>query len=684
MPHLPVLSLPARRLRVLPGAVLAALFGALLLGTTPPAQADGPEDPVRLVITTAGLGWEDISAEATPNLQCLADRSGAGAMNTTSSTVVSTERQGLETLHTGYRGLAEKAPRTAGIPTPPTDQWQQLPVETVEVDAGDREATGELSAQETTAVADALAGDAIVQVDAGSVPDHDNPDRAQDLAALDETVGRVLEAAGGCDGEALPRTLLVSVAATDPPDPDEMEKTGAVASRTVGLQVALDSAFPGQALTSGATKQNGVVVLTDVLPTILASYGAEPDGNIPGQPFRGIDHGDPQQLALDRSLAAAEVDAATMPALGSWFALGVIGLVLVLVPGFARRPRVAAVGRALLAITPLALAAALFASAVPWWRAENDALALTGVIWAGSAILAAISLAGPWRRHRLGPAGVSAALVALLILGESATGSRFQLGSPLGAQPISGGRFYGLSNHLFGMVLAAAMMALLCLFAVVATSRARVVWTLAVGAVVAVVCVAPSMGADFGSMLTTIPTFGLLALLVSGIRPRLWHVLALGAGSVVAVLGVSFLDWLRPAEERTHLGRFIDELISGELFSVVVRKLAQNIGMTTGYWSLAILMILAVIASVAILMPRRIGWRRLAELDTLHPASYAVRVALVAGTWLGYAVNDTGPVLVAAILGIWIAYLPAVLPDPTLPSERDEPVGGDVTAATPR
>ena len=41
-----------------------------------------------------------------------------------------------------------------------------------------------------------------------------------------------------------------------------------------------------------------------------------------------------------------------------------------------------------------------------------------------------------------------------------------------------------------------------------------------------------------------------------------------------------------------------------------------------------------------------------------------MRVALVAGTWLGYAVNDTGPVLVAAVFGIWFAFLPVALPAP--------------------
>ncbi|WP_245851136.1 hypothetical protein [Brachybacterium vulturis] len=655
--------------------LLAALLGLLVLAGAPSASADDPDgraDPVRLVIATAGLTWEDIDPETTPHLQCLADRSGVGAMNTTSTSVVSTKRQGLETLHTGYRGLAEEAPRTSGIPTPATDQWERLdvPVSTFELDG--RDAPPETA---STEIAAALGAGGLVEVIAPSLPQADDPAREQSLTALDATVGAILDELGGCEAADLPRTLLVSVAATDPEHPESVENPGAVASRTAGLQVALDTAFPGQALTSGSTKQTGVVVLTDVLPTILASHGASAEGLVPGQPFRGTEHADPLQLALDRSQAAEQVDAATVPALGSWFVLGAIGIVIVLVPPLARRPRLAVVGRGLAAIAPLPLALGLFASLVPWWRAEQPTLALTGVIWAGGALLSVLVLAGPWRHHRLGPVGVSAALVALLILGESATGSRFQLSSPLGAQPISGGRFYGLSNHLFGMVLAASLMALLCLFTVVRTARARTVWTVVVGGLVALVCVAPSMGADFGSMLATVPTFGLLALLVSGIRPRLWHLLALGVGGAVAVLGVSFLDWLRPAEERTHLGRFIDELLSGELLDVVIRKLAQNVAMTTGYPALAAVMLCAVVASVAILLPGRLRWRRLAALDAAHPASYPVRVALVAGAWIGYAVNDTGPVLVAAMLGIWLCHLPAVLPDPASDSASRAPTG---------
>lgn len=686
--------------------LLVALVAALLLVPAlaflalSAARADGPsapaEEPVRLVIATAGLTWEDIDPSDTPALQCLADNAGVGAMNTTSTTVVSTKRQGMETLRTGYRGVAAEAPRTAGIPNPPTDQWQQLEVPVVEISAAAASGAGS-SAEVTPDALEQLAGglddDAVVLVDVSSVPDHDDPARAEAVRALDARVGAVLEAAGveagvpldeldptvsadpedaACDAGALPRTLLLSVAATDPPDAevDQVERTGAVASRTVGLQVAMDTAFPGQALTSGATKQTGVVVLTDALATVLTSHDASPEGLIPGQPFRGTDRANPQDFALDRSQAAAAVDAASVPALGSWFAIGLVGAVLLLIPATARRPAVARVAKVLASVAPLPLAVGLFASVVPWWRAENPALALTGTVWAGSALLAVLCFAGPWRKHRFGPAGVAAALVAGLVLLESATGSRFQLGSPLGAQPISGGRFYGLSNHLFGLVLAASLMALLCLFTVVRSGTARALWTLGVGIVVAGVCVAPSMGADFGSMVTTVPVFGLLALLVSRIRVRLWHLLLLVMGGGAAVLGVSFLDWLRPAEERTHLGRFIDELLSGELVAVIIRKLSQNVAMVTGYWQLAALMLIAIVLSVVILMPRRLGLHRLQQLDAEHSASYAVRVALVVGAWLGYAVNDTGPVLVTAMLAVWATLLPTVLPA-VLPTPRE-------------
>lgn len=663
--------------------MLVALLGLLTMvaapappahATTPapaesPTPSKGAAPPVRLVLTTTGLTWEDIDAGATPTLQCLADRSGLGAMNTTSAAPPQTLADGIESLHTGYRGGAAHAPASAGIPKPPRDQWAQLAAPSARVDLAAPDAS--------TRIADALQRGAIVEADASEVPA--TGDRTAALRALDAQVADALAPLGGCRADALPRTLFASVAAPEP---------ASGPAPAPALQVVMDTAHPGEVLTSGATKQDGILVLTDVLPTILASHDAQPEGRIPGQEITAVPTPDAQLHVRDRTAATRLVDAAQVPALLSWMGLGFVGMALLLAPPLARRPALARLGRALATIGPLALPVGLLAQALPWWRAQHPALALTAWVWAGSAALSALVLLGPWRRHRLGPPGASAALVAGIVLAESALGSHLQVGSPLGAQPVTGGRFYGLSNHLFGLVLAGSLMALLCLFARVRSPRGRVVWSLGVGAVVAGVCVAPTMGADFGSMLVTVPTFGLLALLVSGVRPRLWHVLALGLGGAAAVLGVSFLDWLRPPAQRTHLGRFIDDLLNGDLLGVVTRKAAQNLDMTLGIPGLALVLLLAALASAAMLLPQRLRWRRLTALDAEVDAARAVRIALVAGTWFGYAVNDTGPVLVAAVLAVWMMLLPAALPEPAPGSARQPapalgPAPGPTSRPTP-
>ncbi|MCS6712042.1 hypothetical protein JSY14_08420 [Brachybacterium sp. EF45031] len=646
-------------------AVLAGLLPGVLPGSalSPAAHAAGPNDPVRLVLVTSGLSWEDVSPDGTPALAELTQNAGAGAMNTTSTTLRATQRQGTETLHTGYRGLAAEAPRTAGVPTPATDLLADIPGGVAEIDASTR--------VDPAALRRAVDASGLVIVDLGSADAAggrpDTADHAAALRSLDARLTQVVEATGAGTASG-PRTLLASVAPFDAPDAEaarRIERGGAPMPERTGLQLLLDTGYPGRSLTSGATHQSGLVVLTDLAPTILASHDLPVPAALPGQPITGEDTRiAPTRLALDRTQAADRVTGTEVIALAVWMVPTGLPALALLVPAVARRHRVAAVLRRLAVIAPLALPAGLCAGIVPWWRSAHPTGALIGTVVAGSALLAAVVLLGPWRRHRSDLVGAAAVLTAGGILAESATGSRLQVGSPLGAQPITGGRFYGLSNHLFGMVLAAALIALLCLVVQGASRRVRVLATLLTGAVVAGVAVAPSMGADFGSMLVTVPTFGLLALMLSGLRVRAWHVLGLGFGGAALVLAVSFLDWLRPPEARTHLGRFIDDLLGGRLLTVVVRKLAQNLGMTVGYPGLLVVLVLALVASVAILAPARFRLQRLAALDAAHPGAWAVRLCLVLGTWAGYLVNDTGPVLVAAVLGVALCLLPPLLPDP--------------------
>ena len=115
---------------------------------------------------------------------------------------------------------------------------------------------------------------------------------------------------------------------------------------------------------------------------------------------------------------------------------------------------------------------------------------------------------------------------------------------------------------------------------------------------------------------------------------------------------------------------------------MVIRKLAQNLSMPLDFPALIPVLVAAVVLSAAMLMPRRLRLRRLAALHAVHPVTRPVLIALVAGAWLGYAVNDTGPVLVGAVLVVWMLWLPAILPAPSVfPHATATPTSADAGAA---
>ena len=47
--------------------------------------------------------------------------------------------------------------------------------------------------------------------------------------------------------------------------------------------------------------------------------------------------------------------------------------------------------------------------------------------------------------------------------------------------------------------------------------------------------------------------------------------------TVIAAVLIAFLDWLRPASSRTHLGNFFQSVLDGRLFSVIGNKMETNL-----------------------------------------------------------------------------------------------------------
>ncbi|MBD7919058.1 hypothetical protein H9657_12325 [Cellulomonas sp. Sa3CUA2] len=509
------------------------------------------------------------------------------------------------------------------------------------------------------------------------------PTRAQQAVRLDARIGAVLDGLSGHDATV----LVVSLAD----------------SGRSGLQLAIGLGprevpppFAESQLTSGSTRQPGVVQVTDVTPTLLALLLLSDEAPaLPGAqivPTPGAATGgarvarllDVQQEASAISLVFGSFSARLVLAQAALF---VAAAIILVARGRADRPplrpalRVLQVGALVLGSAPVA---SFLAGLVPWWRADRPVTAfwLTLVGWIVA--ITAAALAGPWRRHVLGPAGVVAGVTVVTLVLDAVTGSNLVIDGPMGAHRVVAARFYGMSNQAFALITAGGV-----LLAVVVADhllrigrrRLAVASVVVLGAVLVVVDGAPQWGADFGGPPAIILAFAMLAVAVSGRRVSWRLVLLVGAVGVAVVLGFAVLDWMRPAADRTHLGRFLDTVLEGGLWDVVWRKLSVNLRVLTS-WRYLVLAIGGVALTWLVLAGPRAHRGGLLgagspladlqrEVPLLRPAVAATGAALT----VGFLMNDSGIVVPATGIALAVPCLVAASAQWRLGARRDQDAG---------
>ncbi|PRY49090.1 hypothetical protein LY71_107173 [Geodermatophilus tzadiensis] len=464
----------------------------------------------------------------------------------------------------------------------------------------------------------------------------------------------------------------------------------------VGLASGPGFTGPGW-LTSASTGRAPYTQLIDVAPTALRALGLERPASVNGQPLTvtGEHPGTAEAVA---ALVRANTAAVTHHrSTGTFFAaLVAVDAAVVafglLVLGFRRgapvRPSRARL-RPVLHLAALAAAAlpvaTYLAGLVPWERAGSPRWALAGAVLLADAAVLAPAVLGPWRGRRLGPLLAVLGVTVATLAGDVLTGSRLELDGLLGYDPIVAGRFTGYGNLTAGLLAGAALPAT----AALATAAGRRAGrgrddggrrqrrttgavVLAAGAVTVVLVGTPGLGRDFGGVLALLPGFLLLAMLLTGVRVTVVRMGAVLAAGVLTVGTLAVLDWLRPADERSHLGRFVEQLLTGEAWTVVSRKAQANVDILLGS-SLSWVLPVALVAAVWLV--RRGGSRRAglrgagpgllrAGGSGLRPADAAVlRAGLLAAALslaLGAAVNDSGVALPATAAALLVPLLVAL------------------------
>jgi len=315
--------------------------------------------------------------------------------------------------------------------------------------------------------------------------------------------------------------------------------------------------------------------------------------------------------------------------------------------------------------------ATFLANLVPWWRSDWPALALSALVLGWVAVTVGIGYAGPWRRQPVGPVIAMAAVIVIVTLLDGVTGATLQINSMLGYNPLVAGRFVGFGNIAFAAFGAAVML----LAALLAYGRPRPVAlgvVAAIGVPMVIVDGSPAWGADFGGVLTFVPAFAVLALLVARSRINAVRLLlAVGGGvALVAVIGV--VDYLRPPESRSHFGRFVAAVLDGSAGDTVYRKILTSIDLIL--IGAHTVLGLALVVWLAVLV-----FRPSATLREAYAAVAPLRVALISAvvlSFIGFATNDSSvaiPIVAGmVVLPATFAICAAALADRPAPAARTD------------
>lgn len=412
-------------------------------------------------------------------------------------------------------------------------------------------------------------------------------------------------------------------------------------------------------LTSDGTRQPGLVAMPDLAPLVTGRLGDRAPPYAEGRPpvvlpVAGATTGISQVSGLTRAL---DVENAFVPLFFGSFIGG--GLLALAVGGgwllLAQRRQAArgeprrvpppirwwfAVVGALGAAMPMAT---FLVGLVPWWRSAHPRLALTLGILAICAAATALAFLGPWRRWTVGPMTFMATLTFVVIAEDVMHGSRLQLISLMGLQPVFATRYYGQGNVGFAVFATVALLvsAVLAGRLVVAGHRRLAASTVVlVGLAAVVIDGFPSWGADAGGPLAMMPAIAFLALSAAGVAMTWRRALVIALVSVAVVSGFAVLDYLRPPGSRTHLGITVAHLRRGE-FGAVGKIFTLNWAMLTSSWLNMMVVLLLIAMVVFLLMPGVLG-RRVQGFFAREP-HLAQGMAAIAVCWLlAFFSNDSG------------------------------------------
>jgi hypothetical protein len=673
-------------MRIGPGAVRAVLLACLLavpgliLFARPADAAASPPARHVVVVGLSGLRWSDVSPSATPALWRLAGQGSAGSLVDYAVLPLTCPADGWLTLNAGARAQSDHTNAACGA-FPAVDRagaGATVPglaaLEAYNQRFHNNPDWGLLARAAPGCATAAGPGAALALADrtghvASYLPSPSGLSRAV-LARCPLTVADLgsLGYAERAGQLAAADAELARIAAELPADTILLVAAPGAAAKPPHLQLALVTGpgYRAGLLDAASTRQPGLVVLTDLTPTVLGWLG----GTVPAEAVGAhVTRGDRGDLAttiqsLTGQDAAEQVwrdthdeffwayslaDAALLAAIG----LGLRGTTE------SRRRRRAWWWRLAGVVAASVPAGTFLANVFPWQTSAHPAAWLYVTSVALAALIARVAMTRPWRRDPLGPLGVVCLFTLAVLAIDVMTGSRLQLETPFGLSVLEAGRFYGIGNEALGIyglsgLFGAAWLALV-LRRRSPTSRRPAVLAVATVAVFAVFASGwPGFGGKVGGTIAMVPCFLLLGLAVAGVRLT-WRRVLLAAVSGLALFAVfALISYFTPVTGKSDIGSFAGSTLHGHSGGLLLRKIDSNIGSLSVN---AFSPLIPLVVLVSGLMLWRPGWFGLKNAPLAYaapPPTGPLMRPIVGVLWLlpvlGWLADDSGVIVPAAVL----------------------------------
>ncbi|AIS52161.1 hypothetical protein TKV_c09840 [Thermoanaerobacter kivui] len=448
------------------------------------------------------------------------------------------------------------------------------------------------------------------------------------LENADEFIGRVIR-------EGNPGTLYI-VLTPMPPSKDMSEKN------YLTPIILFGPGFTSGYVTSETTKRDGIVTNIDVMPTILKYFNIPIPAYLTGHPLYNSGHkGDVNKL-LEENYKLVYNYTYRPPFLKTYVALQIIILILSLITLIFLKKYSVYMKPLLFFVSSIPLTFLL----LPLFNYTSISNSIVGVFFLTAVAIIAVYEVSPYSYYFY---AIISLITTIVLLVDLATGQYLLKNSFLSYDAIGGARFYGIGNEYMGTLIGATLCFTTMAFEIFNNRKLLFVLTAIIYALVFYFIAAPSLGTNVGGGIAAFGGFAVAILLLSGKKINVKNLLYIGIGIILMLLGLFYLDSLRPVSQQTHIGQTFALVKSHgikPLLQIFERKLLMNYKLIKySIWSRVLLTLIIVLMG---LFFKPVGV--LSEIFKKHKYIQICFVSTIIGSIFALIFNDSGIVTAATMM----------------------------------